>query len=121
MRCNAELIAMSGNNDKQGVLRQWQKHFTQQIHANFGGIGGCIADTTPVDPCEKCPDALCALNQISYYMPQELMNVINELRTVLRTRLGDGKLFQFLYLEALGDPIRFDLRWLNRCKRCDKY
>ncbi|MBS3887594.1 MAG: ABC transporter permease [Dethiobacter sp.] len=67
-----------------------------------------------VDPCEKCPDALCALNQISHYMPQELMNVIDELRTVLRARLGDGKLFQFLHLEALGDPIRFDLRWLNR-------
>lgn len=68
----------------------------------------------PADPCEKCSDALCALDQIPYYMPQELMNVINEIRAVLRASLGDGKLFQFLHLEVLGDPVRFDLRWLNR-------
>ncbi len=71
------------------------------------------AELSPA-PCEKCDDDLCRVSPIPYYMPQGLLDVANEMRAVLRARLGDDMLFQFLHMETLGDPVRFELRWLNR-------
>jgi len=69
----------------------------------------------PSDPCEECEDA-CRADALvpQYHMPQGLLDVVSDLRAVLRSRLGDDRLFQFVHMETLGDTIRFELRLLNR-------
>jgi hypothetical protein len=47
-------------------------------------------------------------------MPKGLLEVADEIRAVLRSRLGNDRLFQFMHMETVGDDIRFELRWLNR-------
>lgn len=68
----------------------------------------------PSEPGEEREDAARAGSLLPYYMPQGLMDVVNAMRAVLRSRLGEDKLFQFMHMETLGDAIRFELRWLNR-------
>jgi len=69
---------------------------------------------TAADPCEECEDACRAgALVLQYHMPQGLLDVANDMRAVLRSRLGEDRLFQFMWMETLGDTIRFELRWLN--------